>query len=384
MQTPKFKTYRLVGKYQPPIETVPIVDEIYDEATNSNRTIRYVRGERSIYRDEQSKAADDLVRNSEIVFVEGVKSVQKTDANLMKYLDMCNYNKSNDTRREDRETIFELFDPDAKARENYRKEVDSVSVQNLIHKMDTEEMASVSAAFHINTDRDVDAIKWDLLMRARNNPEMFIRTINAPETKKKYHMLQAIEKNIIVFDQAVNVISWSQGGAIASGQPGESALDNLVRYTDTADGAKIYEAIKSKLYPEEQYIAVKKAEVESSPGTPELAAAAEKALAETPPIQVSVSDDPDPDEEEIEIVHTMNGQGDESDVKPDVHFKERAEWPTIQAAKKKCLESDDNLLTQHGQVYKIRGNKVGMGGGQLMAFLDENPEVMAEIKNSLE
>jgi hypothetical protein len=42
------------GRYYPINFRIPSVDEIYDEETGTNRKIRYVIGEQSIFEDEQS------------------------------------------------------------------------------------------------------------------------------------------------------------------------------------------------------------------------------------------------------------------------------------------------------------------------------------------
>ena len=112
------------GKNYPSSSRIPSIDEIYCEETNTNRMIRYVMGEQSIFQDEQTS---DNPIIGDIIFTNGILPVKYNQINLKKYLDACNYNGSNPDRIQDKKSLFKVVDNEF----NAEKSLDKMEVQYL-------------------------------------------------------------------------------------------------------------------------------------------------------------------------------------------------------------------------------------------------------------
>ena len=128
---------------------IPSIDEIYDPETNTNRLIRYVAGESSIYADEQTTKNPVL---QDIVFQGGILSVRPESASLIKYLEHCNYNQTNPNRREDKKNLFYKVDLEVNAEQKVADEETAVHATYAASTMDAQKLVGYARALGINID----------------------------------------------------------------------------------------------------------------------------------------------------------------------------------------------------------------------------------------
>ena len=91
---------------------------IYDPETDSERTIRYIPGETSIYKEEQSR--DSKLREP-IVFYNGALTVDKSNPTLRKFLELSNRNKDNKHRKPSVKASFFKFSSERDAKKRHSK-----------------------------------------------------------------------------------------------------------------------------------------------------------------------------------------------------------------------------------------------------------------------
>jgi hypothetical protein len=231
----------------PPSVNIPIIDVIYDSESKTQRTIRYIPGEKSIYSDEQS-VKDLPKKRSEIIFYDGWKVVDETEILLLQYLRACNFNSANKNRLPGTTVIFKEFLPHVDKQVIIDKEEVEIKARASVINMPFEDMKQLAKAMGLSTDREVAEIKHDLLVRAKHNPEKFLRDMNSKNMKRRWGIIEAIDTNIISLNKQNATISWVGGGVIFQGAVGTDIIEDFAEYTqNTEDGKNIFERIQ-RLY----------------------------------------------------------------------------------------------------------------------------------------
>ena len=255
-RTRKPVTYRLTrssnsttysGKRNTVTYRIPSIDEIYDAEKNTNRLIRYVIGESSIFADEQTTEKPVL---QDIVFQGGVLSVRPESATLIKYLEATNYNQTNPDRRDDKKVLFYKVDVESNAEERVADEETSVHAAYAASTMEPQKLVGYARALGINIDRSMYEIKWDMMNYAKSDPVAFLEGIEDPRTERIQVIMDAEESNIITFNHQRNEVNWILGKTkptIIHTPVGVDKRDYFVEFTFENDGEVVYEEILRKL-----------------------------------------------------------------------------------------------------------------------------------------
>lgn len=224
---------------------IPSLDEIYDEKTNTNRMIRYVMGEQSIFQDEQTS---DNPIIGDIVFTNGILPVKYNQINLKKYLDACNYNGSNPDRIQDKKALFNVVDNEF----NAEKSLDEMEVQYLavdtLMKMDAQKMIGYARAMDVDVDRSMYEVKHDMMVMAKNNPQLFMDEISNPIIERKQVIMDAIEERLITENKGKRQFIWTDTKELIFTVPvGVNPVDALTEYTFDDEGTPVFSRIKRLL-----------------------------------------------------------------------------------------------------------------------------------------
>ncbi len=233
------------GKNYASSSRIPSIDEIYCEETNTNRMIRYVMGEQSIYQDEQTS---DNPIIGDIVFNNGILPVKYNQITLKKYLDACNYNEDNPSRIEDKKRLFKVINNEF----NAEKSLDEMEIQYLaidtLMKMDAQKMVGYARAMDVNVDRSVYEIKHDMMVMAKNNPQLFMDEISNPMIERKQVIMDAIEERLIIENKGKRQFIWSDTKELIFTVPvGINPVDALTEYTFNDEGTPVFSRIKRLL-----------------------------------------------------------------------------------------------------------------------------------------
>ena len=226
---------------------IPSIDEIYDPKTNTNRLIRYVAGESSIYADEQTTKNPVL---QDIVFQGGILSVRPESATLIKYLEHCNYNQSNPNRREDKKNLFYKVDLEVNAEQRVADEETAVHATYAASTMDAQKLVGYARALGINIDRSMYEIKWDMMNFAKSDPIAFLEGIDDPRTERIQVIMDAEQANILTFSGNRNEVCWLLGNTTATivhVPVGADKRDYFVDWTFENEGEVVYQEILRKL-----------------------------------------------------------------------------------------------------------------------------------------
>ena len=304
-QNPSFTSNRGVKMHYPPSVRIALVDSVYDKDKNMMREIRYIVGETSIYKDEQT--ADDKVSKSTyfVEFVNGEYMVQGTDTLKLKFLMLSNLNGSNPTRDKNRNIRYFMVDPG----EGLQKVMDDdellIEAQQFCYKGDWDEVAAYAMVLGIPLDRDTREIRYSLKMRATADPKRFLDGMKSPKMKRKYFVMEALNAGIIVRNYTTNSVNWKNGNAITQSPIGKDLIDDFVDATFTPAGETVYKTMLGILRPETQ---IKEVTVEVQNN---LSPAAKKELVDyvtpKPKAEIILAEENDPELTELVKKAVSNG-----------------------------------------------------------------------------
>jgi len=213
-----------------------VVPSVYDENTNSVRSMRYCASEPSVYTDEQSTSSV----KTPIVFSFGKLFVPHTMPNLMKFLDMHPRNSANGG------SLFTKVDYEQDAKKVLDEEFLNVEAIATVRDKSIDELLPVAIAFGINVDAPVAEIKYDLLQIAKSNPKKFIEAFDNPVVAMKAKVKKAISFQIIKAEES-GVKWFDSNKQIVSVPAGMDPIDVMVRYCLTESAAPVVAEIDRQM-----------------------------------------------------------------------------------------------------------------------------------------
>ena len=225
---------------------LPSVDEIFDVEKNTNRKIQYVLGEESVFAKEQS---DNPVL-ADIIFVNGALIATPQQVNLLKYLELSNYNDSNPNRMPGKTALFYKVNIESDTKDTVETMEVEADALYTARSMEPQKLVGYARTIGVNTDRSMYEIKHDVMSFARDNPSEFLKSIDDPRTERKQVILDAIDYGIIVFSHHANEINWVMGTKkpiIMHTPVGVEKLDYFVEYTFDSEGEDVYKEIQKKM-----------------------------------------------------------------------------------------------------------------------------------------
>lgn len=286
-QKPSYSSSRGIAAHYPPSYRLLLEDNIYDTEKNMMRTIRYIPGEMSIFKDEQTP--DDKVpkQNFHLEFINGDKLIGGRETLLIKYLMLTNKNGSNPNRDKAVRAAFFTVDPGESLKSVMESDELASEAQHFCYKGAWDEVAAYAMVLGMPLDKDPAEIRYSLRMRAKENPKAFLDGLNSKNMKRKYFVMEAINQGILKKNSQTNTISWRDGGVITQAPIGKDMVDDFVDSTFTTNGEKVFQAIMAILRPEEKIVKVP-TELVNTPSAEELA----KIKLETMPVipQVVLTD----------------------------------------------------------------------------------------------
>tara|TARA_R110000744_G_C19303000_1_gene555942 strand:+ start:431 stop:1255 length:825 start_codon:yes stop_codon:yes gene_type:complete len=236
----------IAGKNYPVSHRIPSEDEVYDEETGRNRMIRYAIGEQSIYLDEQT--SDNPVLG-DIVFENGILVVQYQQVTLREFLQTSNWNKSNPDRMTTKRIIYDALDGEVDAQKNLENLEVEFHAMELLMEMDAQKMIGYARALGVNVDRSMYEIKHDMMIMAKNQPQLFLDEISNPKTERMQVVLDAEDERVIVVNAAKRQVFWGFGTkeVITTVPVGIDPKAHFVDYTFGDEGQEVFKKIKKVL-----------------------------------------------------------------------------------------------------------------------------------------
>lgn len=223
------------------------------------KAIRYVPGEPSIYKDEQSPSATRRAQN--VVIRNGVLVVNKTEVSLLNFLRNCNYNGSNERRKESSNVIFFETVPGKDSHEYLVEEKSKIAIQYKVLNMGISDIEALAYGFgmqHVSNQMSAD-LRKDVLIMATNKPDVF-ETIdkNMDLHRVKHTIIKGIEAGQVIIQN--NRVVLRGGSQVFECDFGLDILTEFAKFCMSTSGKSVYANIFSIVKPDEKIDSVVKAE----------------------------------------------------------------------------------------------------------------------------
>lgn len=239
----KDRTYILKGTHSPLTYTIQTRHTSrfpmlwFDKETETQRELRYATNQNSVFVDEQKGEAT----LGHIVFKNGTLHVPKERQNLQKLLSL--YHPALNKK-------YVEFDPVVRAVD----ELDNIEIQleamNAAREMDIDQ---AEAILRVELGSKVSKmtskeIKRDLMLFAKNNPELFIELANDENVHLRNIAVKAVEQNIIKLSQDQRTVFWASNNRKLLTVPfDEHPYSAIAAFFKTDEGMEIFQSIEKKL-----------------------------------------------------------------------------------------------------------------------------------------
>jgi hypothetical protein len=209
----------------------------FDEATGKQREIRYATNQDSPLVDEQKGE----VTLGHIMFRDGSLTVPKQQQNLQKLLSLYHPLKGK---------LYQEFS----AVEEAKDELDTIELQvdalNAAREMDIDQ---AEAIMRVEVGSKVSQmsskeLKRDLLLFAKNNPQLFIELANDENVQLRNVAIVASETGVINLSQDQRTFTWGSNGRKLMNVPfDENPYSAMAAWFKTDEGVEVYKSIEKKL-----------------------------------------------------------------------------------------------------------------------------------------
>lgn len=209
-------------------------------------SIRYLRGNKSIFVDNQPKTPQ---KAEYITFEQGNLSVNnKKDFPKYKFLKLSNKNVDFKHRNSSMDGLFFEVEEEKEQRihlELTKKRQEAVSYIMNVEEID--EIAAYCVIYGISLESgDLDFIKGSLVAKVEKNPEEFLRRKDDPKVEAEAEYRMAREFGII--ERNGNTLKWNGGSTITIVPSGKNEYEFMTDFLMNSDeGVEVHNEIKRKL-----------------------------------------------------------------------------------------------------------------------------------------
>jgi len=239
----KDRIYYLTGNKSPLTLTIPGKHTrkhallYFDPKTGKQREIRYATNQDSPLVDEQNGE----VTMGHIRFNDGTLTVPKEKQNLQKLLSLYHPLKGR---------LYDEFSPVAVAQDELEVLDLQIDALNAARSMDIDQ---AEAILRVELGSKVGSmsskeLKRDLLLFARNNPDLFINLANDDNVQLRNIAIRAQEAGIINLSGDQRTFTWGSNGRKLMNVPfDENPYSAFAAFLKTDEGVEIYKSIDKKL-----------------------------------------------------------------------------------------------------------------------------------------
>lgn len=209
---------------------------VYDEDRDTVREIRYCPNEPSIWTDEQG----DKAKREAVMFREGRIFVPRQKPNLKKFLDLHPGNAANGGQ------LFRVVDKRKEAEDQLNKEFLMTDAISMVRDKSIEDLLPVAIYFGYSINGNASDIRFNLLQKAKRNPQEFIEAFDSPQVQVRSVVQQAKEYQFIRCT-ASGVHWFDSNQLIVSVPAGMDPVDVATRFCMTEKGAAVLSNLEEKL-----------------------------------------------------------------------------------------------------------------------------------------
>src|SRR3990167_784652 len=242
------------GRFFPNSFSLKLEDSILCPIKRTNRIIRVVDGEISIYKDEQTEDCQKREPKRVIFSPTGDFIVEGQEKLTLEWFLKTDKNGSNKSRNESKNILFYLLNLKQGLDEQMGKDKQEAEALNWCYTADFKHIKRYARVLGMDIDKDPEEIRWGLRNVAKKDPQRFNDGLKNKHTNRKFLVHEGIDKGILLVDNRTNAISWAQtGNRILTAPIGVSPIDHFVDISfSNRDMELTFEVLKGQIEPTEQ------------------------------------------------------------------------------------------------------------------------------------
>lgn len=224
------------------------VTNVTIDGEETQATIRYIKGVKSILLEEQGELGDD---KSSIIFNGGELYV-KGDMALEKYLDSHSLNRSNPNRDTYSEPLFYKQDIEELNTKRLKRFDSMDNAVTLFKQMEINDMKAIAISIpsmrgHVS-NWEVSELKYAMRSFIETNPEEFLRVNSDPRTKIALVLSDANKFNVIDTASSSNRVTWHGTKSVILEIPvGFDSISYMADWIVMGEGKTAYADIKKQV-----------------------------------------------------------------------------------------------------------------------------------------
>ena len=235
-----------------------IVNEmpVFDQSTNSVRTIRLIRGASSIWMDEQEGFTPQYIQRNkqDIIFNNGYLRVPRTNRTLLNFLlNSDDYDKK-ENRMRNKKPKFTLVNTAETESDELKKEEKRLRAINFAMNASAEDMLIHAEYLGIGMNNEfgepktLAKIRVEYANKAGANPDGFMNTAGTTASKIQFFVKKALEDGHIDVTTKKGYAVWVNTDVVICEIPfGKKAADAITEFamSKTKEATQFYDRIKS-------------------------------------------------------------------------------------------------------------------------------------------
>lgn len=239
----KDRTYLLKGGKEPLTYTIQSRHSkkysllYFDKEKGEQRELRYATNQSSPFRDEQKGE----VTLGHIVFREGVLTVPKEKQNLQKLLSLYHP----DLNKKYYE--FDAVEVAEDELDDLEIQIDAMTAARTMDIDDAEAILRVELGSRVSNMSSKE-IKRDILLFAKNKPELFIELANDENVQLRNFAIKATEMGLLRLSQDQRSFHWGSNDRKLMNVPfDENPYSAMAAWFKTDEGVEVYRTIEKNL-----------------------------------------------------------------------------------------------------------------------------------------
>lgn len=232
----------------PPIYKLPSEGRTLDDATGKNRMWRCIKGEDSIWVDEQGDfevvSYDDY---EDLIFTDGRLIVKGFEKNKLAALLHQETYVDKKYKKANVRPVFRLIDEDKDLDSALSKLDAEYEALKIAKECGDEEMLPFAYVLGIDINQSYKSIRKEFILKAKGNPTYFVKYFVDPKNEIAYQVHRALSTNIISTSLIEGKLVFSESRKVIMDAPKNSDIAQhiakLVMQND-AEAVKLVEQLK--------------------------------------------------------------------------------------------------------------------------------------------
>lgn len=220
----EYRIFKLVNNDKRGRLYIDGIDDVINPQTGKVERVRLLSGISSIWIKDQKDITEDYVRQNRrsLIFEDKVLRVPSWDSTAIEFIEVSRHLVDNPNRKMGTKTEFYEWNPQKQAELALKQRHQKVEAMKLAMTISDDKMRKHALFLGVNfvdelgLPKTPDSLRNDYILKAEENPKIFMETADSPLVHISYLVKKAIIDAKIDVGRESNKAYWATGGFICS------------------------------------------------------------------------------------------------------------------------------------------------------------------------